>query len=240
MISDIMRNLCEFWHAVWNGVTGWYTPGWGNLFTVAIAAAAIAVNARYNRRTLQSADERFQQGRVDARNDKLRVELAAYLSDLDEYRLESSKLGKRMSELIDTAFNQFNAETKYSPENAQLLAERFERYREQSEAAYHETVWNICLRLAVRDFTLMTLTSDKEILQPASEIYKLMDEDRKDFENLIAVRERISPDDPRMERGRTLPERHLSRNRDIYDQMVKLMEYCITEFPLRKDSPPSL
>ncbi|UXA05707.1 hypothetical protein KXD96_22805 [Mycobacterium sp. SMC-2] len=232
MSDDVM---CA-WSTLWDGVIDWqWTPGWGNLFTVMVAVAAIAVSAWYNRRTLRGANEKFVQGRIDARNDKLRAELAAYLSDLDECRLQSRKLGKFMRELIDAPYQLSQAEAQPWQQNAQLVAEKFEQYREQSEAAYLETVWDVYRRLAVRDFTLMMLTSDKGILEPTHEIYKLIEEDRRDFESLIAAREKMSPSDPRMERGRTLPERHLSRQSDIYDQMIKLMDHCVTEFPVNKD-----
>ena len=98
------------WSTFWDGVTGWYTPGWGNLFTVAVAATAIGVSAWYNRRTLRNANEinqrtldntneKFHQGRVDARNDKLRAEIAGLLDALSERKSQWAVFTHRRSEL---------------------------------------------------------------------------------------------------------------------------------------------
>jgi len=47
------------WARVWDWLTGWYTQGWGNLSTVAIAALAIGVSAWFNLKTLNQSKAQF-------------------------------------------------------------------------------------------------------------------------------------------------------------------------------------
>lgn len=72
------------WSTFWDSVTGWWTPGWGNLFTVLVAVAAMAVSVR----ALKNANKVFNQGRIDARNTKLREEIAGLMSASGEAKYQ--------------------------------------------------------------------------------------------------------------------------------------------------------
>ena len=69
--------ICE-WSAFW------HVAGWGNLFTVAVAIIAIGLIAWFDLRTLRSADEKFHQGRIDARNDNPRGDIAAFMDAVEQ------------------------------------------------------------------------------------------------------------------------------------------------------------
>ena len=75
-----------------------YTPGWGNLFTVTVATAAIIASVIVSRITLKRNAAQFEQSRLDTRNDKLRAEIAALLSTLGERRDRRTVFVKRISD----------------------------------------------------------------------------------------------------------------------------------------------
>jgi hypothetical protein len=65
--------------------TGWhYTLGWGNLFTVIVASIAIIASVTVSVITLRRNASQFEQGRIDARNDKLRAEVIDLISALSQ------------------------------------------------------------------------------------------------------------------------------------------------------------
>lgn len=67
---------------LWHRLPFRVTAGWLGLGTVAVAVIAIFVNSTYSRRTLETSAGQFQRGRIDARTDKLRAEIAALISEL--------------------------------------------------------------------------------------------------------------------------------------------------------------
>ncbi len=59
---------------------------WGNIATVAVATTAIIVSARFNVLTLRRSGAQFHQQRIDARDDKLRTEIADLCAAVSERR----------------------------------------------------------------------------------------------------------------------------------------------------------
>ena len=108
-------------------------------------------------------------------------------------------------------------------------------YRLRAQEAYVETVADIYMQLGVRGFTLMMLTTDKAILNPAQKIQALIDEDRHDFGVLVRANESKRPNELVSERGATMLERHESRWSDLGDHIEELTKYCVTTFPIRDD-----
>lgn len=87
--DEVIDGIKGAWAAVWDWLMAWqWTQGWGNLFTVLVAVAAIAVSAWYNRRTLRNANAMFNQGRTDACKTKLREEIAGLMSASGEARYQ--------------------------------------------------------------------------------------------------------------------------------------------------------
>jgi hypothetical protein len=99
------------WRVVWHWATGWWTPGWGNLFTVVIAGAAVVAAIVNNRMTLSTtvanfkraqdaASKQFTEARKDARTEKLRAEIAALVTAIDEQSSIESKLQSGVMEAM--------------------------------------------------------------------------------------------------------------------------------------------
>lgn len=110
-----------WWSSFWDAVTGWWTPGWGNLFTVLVAVAAIVVSAWYNRRTLRNANAMFNRGRIDARNTEFRKEIAGLMSAsgeskyqqivfLKKFRKSTSDLGAKNPQQRDALMRSLKAD----------------------------------------------------------------------------------------------------------------------------------
>jgi uncharacterized membrane protein YcjF (UPF0283 family) len=72
----------------WDWITGWWTQGWGNLFTVTAALLAVGVGAWTNLRN-------FRLAREDGRNDRLREEVAALLSATGRWNAQQEMMRKR-------------------------------------------------------------------------------------------------------------------------------------------------
>jgi hypothetical protein len=169
-----MATLETFWH----DVTGWYTPGWGNLFTVGIAAAAIAVNAWYNRRTLRSANEKFEQnrndanekfrqGRVDARNDKLRAEIADFLEAISERKSRWSAFTQRIVELDPQA------------------ASNPTQFGLSLRAAWYELLSDSYTRIGIHSLAIEILTDDPGIIDPLRRIVQIGGAERQQFDTVL-------------------------------------------------------
>jgi hypothetical protein len=148
--------ICE-WSAFWRVVTGWWTPGWGNLFTVAVAIIAIGVSAWFNLRTLRSADKKFQQGRIDARNDKLRGDIAAFMDAVGERASQLDVFTHRINELVKA----------YLPDNPPGALAQFQQ---SSKAVLSETLSDAYRRTATHTFAINILTDDPGILDHVNRI----------------------------------------------------------------------
>jgi hypothetical protein len=146
------------WSAFWDGVIDWkWTPGWGNLLTVTVAIAAIGVSAWYNRRTLRSTNEKFIQGRVDARNDKLRVEIAGLLDAISERTSKWTVAAHRTSEL--------------TPQPLTELSGQSLRAAGQSlKAAWSELLSGSYTRIGTHALAVEILTDDPGIIAPVRRI----------------------------------------------------------------------
>lgn len=171
----------------WDGVTGWYTPGWGNLFTVTLAAAAIGVNAWYNRRTLRNANEinqrtldnanqifnqgrvdanqKFVQARIDARNDKLRAEIAEFLDAVSERRSQWAVFTHRRSELTGQSLR----------------------------AAWSELLSDSYTRIGTHSLTIEILTDDPGIVDPVRRIVQICGLERQTVDTALEAMSSPTP-----------------------------------------------
>jgi hypothetical protein len=126
-------------HAAWH-----YTMGWGNLFTVTVAVFAIVASVTVNVITLRRNARHFEQGRVDARNDKLRAEVIDLISALSERRSQVAIVVQRIRQL----------------ENVDR-----QTIRQNIEAMFSENLWDSYRRATSHAFAALTLTEDKEAAQ---------------------------------------------------------------------------
>src|SRR6201997_2773117 len=98
-------------HAAWH-----YTLGWGNLFTVTVAVFAIVASVTVNVITLRRNASHFEQGRIDARNDKLRAEVIDLISALSERQSQVAIVVQRIRQLenVDRQTIHQNIEAMFS------------------------------------------------------------------------------------------------------------------------------
>jgi hypothetical protein len=123
-------------HAAWH-----YTMGWGNLFTVTVAVFAIVASVTVNVITLRRNARHFEQGRIDARNDKLRAEVIDLISALSERRSQVAIVVQRIRQL----------------ENVDR-----QTIHEHIEAMFSENLWDSYRRATSHAFAALTLTEDRE------------------------------------------------------------------------------
>jgi hypothetical protein len=123
-------------HAAWH-----YTMGWGNLFTVMVALCAIAASVTVSVITLRRNASHFEQGRIDARNDKLRAEVIDLISALSERRSQVAIVVQRIRQL-----------------------ENVDRHtiHENIEAMFSENLWDSYRRASSHAFAALALTEDRE------------------------------------------------------------------------------
>jgi hypothetical protein len=123
-------------HAAWH-----YTLGWGNLFTVVVALCAIAASVTVSVITLRRNASHFEQGRIDARNDKLRAEVIDLISALSERRSQVGIVVQRIRQL----------------ENVDR-----QTIHQNIEAMFSENLWDSYRRATSHAFAVLTLTEDRE------------------------------------------------------------------------------
>lgn len=171
------------WRAVWHCATGWWTPGWGNLFTVAIAAAAVVAAIVNNRMTLSTtvtnfkraqdaASKQFTEARKDSRTEKLRAEIAALVTAIDEQSSIESKLQRGVMEAMTQVGVPDPRLVGALPQPADY-EERHDSIRRGmvlAEPAFEDTVSPIYRRIAAHAFGVLMLTDDPQIIGPVERL----------------------------------------------------------------------
>ncbi|ASW91972.1 hypothetical protein [Mycobacterium marseillense] len=202
------------------GVIDWeWTPGWGNLFTVLVAAAAIGVSAWYNRRTLRSTDEKFVQGRIDARTDKLRQAVAGLVSDIEEFKQQSQVFWTRIVLLARSA-----------PPNAE--PDRDSWFRLRAPAIRAETVAGVQHSLLTHAQMVLMLTNDVRIIEPVYRIIGCLQQESRDIKATVALQE------PRLsellaEDDDAFTERRKANEGALFQAVLDLGIYCSLKFQVR-------
>jgi len=131
-------------HAAWH-----YTLGWGNLFTVTVAVFAIVASVTVNVITLRRNASHFEQGRIDARNDKLRAEVIDMISALSERRSQVAIVVQRIRQL----------------ENVDR-----QTIHQNIDAMFSENLWDAYRRATSHAFAALALTEDKEAAEAIGRI----------------------------------------------------------------------
>ena len=126
-------------HTAWH-----YTLGWGNLFTVTVAVFAIVASVTVNVITLRRNASHFEQGRIDARNDKLRAEVIDLISALSERQSQVAIVVRRIRQL----------------ENVDR-----QTIHQNIEAMFSENLWDSYRRATSHAFAALTLTEDKKAVE---------------------------------------------------------------------------
>jgi hypothetical protein len=145
----------------WDWITGWWTPGWGNLFTVGAALLAVGVGAWINLLVLRRSIRNFEQARLDGRNDKLRSEVAALLGAATQWQAQKEIFDNRVLDLT-TSWR----ESDQPPDNELALV--------AIKAAFNETMLSLYSGIEGNAFAIRMLTHDPVILQYVEETQELL------------------------------------------------------------------
>lgn len=153
------------WVLIWDWITGWWSPGWGNLFTVVVALAAVGVSAWFNRKTLANAQHQFAETRKDARTDKLRTEIIAYVAALGERLTQRRKIVRVLDE--------------WTRELGQVDVADLPRVQKNAEAIVAEHTSDVYRRINGHAFAIQMLTDDPEIGWPVTRIQLAIGEEER-------------------------------------------------------------
>nr|WP_325499857.1 hypothetical protein [Mycobacterium sp.] len=123
-------------HAGWH-----YTLGWGNLFTVTVASIAIVASVTVSVITLRRNASHFEQGRIDARNDKLRAEVIDLISALSQ---RSSQVG-----IVLQRIRQLESVDRHA-------------IHQNIKDMFSEDLWDSYRRATSHAFAVLALTEDKQ------------------------------------------------------------------------------
>lgn len=123
-------------YAAWH-----YTLGWGNLFTVIVALVAIIASVVVSVISLRRNTSHFEQGRIDARNDKLREQVIDLVSALSQRSSQVEIVVQRIRHLESV--------------DRQAIHENF-------QTMFSEDLWDSYRRATSHAFAVLTLTEDKE------------------------------------------------------------------------------
>jgi hypothetical protein len=146
--------------------TGWhYTLGWGNLFTVIVASIAIIASVTVSVITLRRNARQFEQGRIDARNDKLRAEVIDLISALSQ---RSSQVGIVLQRI------------------RQLESIDRQAIHQNIKDMFSEDLWDSYRRATSHAFAVLALTEDKQAAEAIGLILGALGEIRKLVETAAA------------------------------------------------------
>lgn len=139
--------------------TGWhYTLGWGNLFTVIVASIAIIASVTVSVITLRRNARQFEQGRIDARNDKLRAEVIDLISALSQ---RSSQVGIVLQRI------------------RQLESVDRQAIHQNIKDMFSEDLWDSYRRATSHAFAVLALTEDKQAAEAIGLILAAVEKVRK-------------------------------------------------------------
>ncbi|MCV7114017.1 hypothetical protein [Mycolicibacterium setense] len=219
MVGIAVTGTVVGWPVVWTRLTAWWTPGWGNLFTVGVATLAVMVSARHNGRTLRRAGEQFKQARRDTRNDKLRVEIAALLGAVSE-RLPRDKVFRaRMAETVP-------------PDTSSVGLVK--NWLKNANSVMEETVGDVYKRIAMHAFVILTLTNDPAITEPVKQLEQITAEevaDMREFTNKGVKAKDLSGYLQLAGNLGTALLRGIPRQSEIDRATKELRDYCLSHFP---------
>jgi hypothetical protein len=198
--------LYEMWD-VWDDFD--LSINWGNIATVAVAIAAIIVSARFNVLTLRRSASQFQRGRQDAREDKLRAEIAAFFD----------ALGARVAlkEIMDPmADADRDDEASASAAKTQFI-NRFPNRSEMS-AVYR--------RIGVQYWAIKVLSHDTTITGLVEQLMSAVVLDSQDFKNIIYLTKQAGPGFDLIDDARTKRAEREGREQFVLAIGNALMNYC--------------
>ncbi|MUL80507.1 MULTISPECIES: hypothetical protein [unclassified Mycolicibacterium] len=155
-------------------MNGWYyTPGWGALATVTVATVSLIASVVISQRTLRRSAEQFQQGRIDARTDKLRAEIIQLITTIAERGRQAAAMRPRMHELMKLI-------KTIDPADAQAV----EEMRDAIRAMAADTAIELHERTTAHAYAVLMLTDDKDATMPVMKLLTVFGQERRGIELL--------------------------------------------------------
>ncbi|WAC93567.1 hypothetical protein [Mycobacterium sp. Aquia_213] len=203
-------------------MSGWYyTPGWGALGTVSVAALAVGVNILTNRRTLRASQKslntsvaQFRQVREDARVDKLRIEVIGLINALAERKTRLDVAINRIDQAIGTIDRTDN------------LASDLVRVDRSMRAIMASEYWDVYGRCSAHATAIRLLTNDDAILKLVNEIQTIVAREREHYELAVIGRDIHNRPKADLELEGALDDR-------IRAATKSLVSYCLANLAMR-------
>lgn len=169
----------DFFGDAIDGMAEWqYTPGWGNLFTVVVATAAIIASVVVSKITLKRNAAQFEQTRLDKRNDKLRAEVIDLISALSERSSQADIAVQRIKRL-----EKIDLQTLY----------------ENIKAIMSENLWDSYRRAESHACAVLLLTEDKQAVEATGLILEALGKQRRMFEDAANPLKAYTVDGPEVD-----------------------------------------
>ena len=174
LASQYWPHIWHFLHSVAAWLISWH---WGTLATLAVAVTAIIVSIVSLRRNAAQ----FQQQRLDARDDKLRTEIANLTAAVNEIRHKIFIAVERSTELTRSIIGEVDP-------NVRRL-----RYRTGVNAILGQEVSGTYLRINAHAVTIMMTTNDDAITQPVVQIIEAARAQQSALEAMLAQPGQAAP-----------------------------------------------
>ena len=179
--------------------------------TIIVGVLAVVVSAIFNFATLQRFGRQFQQGRSDARNDKLRAELAAF----------NVALGERKSQLDVFVYRIQGLAESFSPDDPPNSSE----FEQTARAAL--LVADAYRRISGHTFAINMLTDDRDITARVNRIQQQISADRQEIEATLEPKNRTASSEAHIEE---LKQRQAGRRELLEREQADLVDYCPTKW----------
>lgn len=196
------------WARVWDWLTGWYTEGWGNLSTVAIAVLAIGVSAKFNSKTLnlskvqfdrtvEQSRTQFDQSITDSRAQfeksiaESRTQFEQSVMQFEQVRIDTltDKLRLEIIGLIN-GFAEKGSRTSTVARRISELYDTFDSSRPDAlpvldqnlQAIVQEELGGVYRAISGHHFAILLLCDDNELKEIVATLATLAAEDRQAWE----------------------------------------------------------
>jgi hypothetical protein len=187
-----------------------------DLGSIVVGVLAVIVSAIFNVATLRRSGRQFQQGRIDARNDKLRAEIAAFNVALGERKSQLDVFVYRVQELAGS----FSLDERPSPS----------QFEQTARAAL--SVVDVYRRVSSHNFAINMLTDDPDITARVNRIQDEISADRKEIEGTLELVNQTAPIEGYIEE---LKQRQAERRKLLEHEQAELVDYCLTKWaPLNR------
>lgn len=184
---------------------------WGNIATVTVAIAAIIVSARFNVHTMRNADARFRQERRDTEVDKLRNEVAAFVTAVTDRAI------------VSTIMEPFANADRTEASAADALTQVAKTFPSPD---FRDTVQ----RIGAHGWTILMLTRDETITRIVGDISVKITEELNDLRSVQEIASGPNPGVNVVINAQEQRDGREQREDDIWSEVLELLTYCFQNF----------